>query len=225
MSKPRLMPTVAVGLTALLLTGCAGAASPGVGLRVGDETISTSRIDETTGHMCTALSDQFQGQRVPLGVLKQGVVQLLALDAQAEQIAEDYDITPSQTYQRAVAENTRAASVMPEDVRADYVELLSAQALAADVVEQVGRAELSAEGVAEPSVEQVTEAGAAVFTSWPDTNSIEVNPKYGVELSEGGLSPVDSNLSFAVSDEAQAGMAVEPDPAYANGLPSNQRCG
>lgn len=216
---------VAAALLTLLASACAGSASPGVGVRVGDETISASRIDDATVNMCTALSDRFEGQQVPMNVLKQGVVQLLALDAQAEQIAEDYDITPSGTYKRVVAENTRAASVMPEQVRTDYVEVMSAEALVTDVVEQVGRAKLVADGVAEPSVEQVGQAGSDVFRTWPDANGIEVNPKYGVELSDGALSPVDSSLSFAVSDEAKAGTAAEPDPAYADRLPSSQRCG
>lgn len=225
MSNPRLLPVLATGLSALLLSGCAGSASPGVAATVGDETISASRVNEVTGHLCTALSDRFQGQSVPLGILKQGVVQFLALDAQADQIAEDYGVSPSAVYERAVAENTRAASVMPEEVRADYVEVMSAQALATDVAEQVGRAELAAEGLAEPTVEQVTQAGTDVFTAWPDANGIEVDPKYGVELSDGALVPVDTNLSFALSDEAKAAMATEPDPAYAGSLPRSQRCG
>jgi len=208
-----------------LLSGCGAGASPGVGVTVGDETISASRIDAVTGNLCTALQDRFEGQRVPLGVIRQGVVQFLALDSQAEQIAEDYGVSPSASYQRAVTENTRAASVMPEEVRADYIEVLSSEALASDVAEQVGRAKLAGEGFAEPTVEQVTQAGADVFATWPDANGIEVNPKYGVELTNGTLSPIDTNLSFALSDEAKAGMATEPDPTYAGSLPSSQRCG
>jgi hypothetical protein len=214
-----------VGLSALLLSGCAGSASPGVAAKVGDETISSSRVDEATGHLCTALSDQFEGQVVPLSVIRQGVLQLLALASEAEQIAEEYGVSPSANYERDLAERTRAASVMPEEVREDYIEVMSTQALASDILDQVGRAKLAAEGFDEPTVDQVTQAGADVFKVWPDANGIEVDPKYGVELSDGQLVPTDTNLSFAVSDEAKAGLATEPDPAYANSLPSSQRCG
>lgn len=225
MSNPRLLPALAVGLSALLLSGCAGSASPGVAAKVGDETISSSRVDEATGHLCTALSDQFEGQTVPLGVIRQGVVQLLALASEAEQIAEEYGVSPSANYERDLAERTRAASVMPEEVREDYIEVMSTQALASDILDQVGRAKLAAEGFDEPTVDQVTQAGADVFKVWPDANGIEVDPKYGVELTDGQLVPTDTNLSFALSDEAKAGLATEPDPAYANSLPSSQRCG
>ena len=114
---------------------------------------------------------------------------------------------------------------MPEEVRADYIEVLSTQALASDILEQAGRAKLEAEGFTDPTVDQVTQAGADIFKVWPDANGIEVDPKYGVELVDGQLSPTDTNLSFAVSDEAKAGLAAEPDAAYVNSLPSNQRCG
>jgi len=226
-SNPRLLPALAVGLSALLLSGCAGSASPGVAAKVGDETISSSRVDAATGHLCTALSDQFEGagQIVPLGVIRQGVVQLLALGSEAEQIAEEYGVSPSANYERDVAERTRAASVMPEEVRADYIEVMSTQALASDILDQVGRAKLAAEGFDEPTVDQITQAGADVFKVWPDANGIEVDPKYGVELSDGQLVPTDTNLSFALSDEAKAGLAAEPDAAYVNSLPSSQRCG
>jgi hypothetical protein len=226
-SNPRLLPTLAVGLSALLLSGCAGSASPGVAARIGDETISASRINSATDHMCTALSAQLEGAGtiVPLGVIRQGVVQLLALGSQAEQIAEEYGVTPSATYKRDIAERTRAASVMPEAVRADYIAVMSTNALANDVLDQVGRVKLEQEGFAEPTVDQITQAGADIFKVWPDVNGIEVDPKYGVELTDGQLAPTDTNLSFALSDGATAGLAAEPDAAYVNSLPSSQRCG
>lgn len=226
MSNPRLLPALAAGVSALLLSGCAGSASPGVAAKVGDETISASRVDAATGHLCTALSDRFaEGQAVPLGNIRQGVLQLLALGSQTEQIAEEYGVTPSANYERDVAEHKRAASVMPEEVRADYVEVMSTQALAGDVLDQVGRAKLAAEGFDEPTVDQVTQAGADVFKVWPDAHGIEIDPKYGVELRDGQLVPTDTNLSFAVSEEAKAGLSEEPDAAYVSSLPSNQRCG
>ncbi len=231
MSNPRLLPALAPlvsgVLASVLLSGCAGSASPGVAAKIGDETISASRVDEATANMCTALSAQFKssGTIVPMGVIRQGVVQLLALGSQSEQIADEYAVAPSVNYERDVAERERAASVMPEEARADYIEVMSTQALANDILEQVGRAELAAEGFTEPTVDQVTQAGADVFKVWPDVNGIEVDPKYGVELTNGQLAPADTNLSFALSDGSRAGMSAEPDAAYVSSLPSNQRCG
>ncbi len=220
-------PAIAVTLSALLLSGCAGSASPGVAAKVGDDTISSSRVDAATGHLCTALSDQFkaQGAAVPLGFVRQGVVQLLTLASQAEQIAAEYDVSPGAAYERDVAERTDTAARLPEEVRADYIDVMSAQALAQDVLDQVGRAKLAAEGFDKPTAEQITQAGVDVFNTWPEANEIEVDPKYGVQLVDGTLSPADTNLSVAVSDQAKAGLVTEPDAGYANSLPSNQRCG
>lgn len=227
MSIPRLLSAVAVGASALLLTGCAGSASPGVAAKVGDETISTSRIDAATRHMCTALDAQFTstGTVVPLGVIRQGVVQLLTLSSQAEQIADEYGVTATETFERDVAERTRAASTMPEEVRADYIKVMSTQAYATDILDQVGRAKLIADGFADPTVEEAAQAGADVFAVWPDVNGIEVDPKYGVRLADGQLASTDTNISFALSDGSVAGLAADPDPAYVDSLPSSQRCG
>lgn len=230
MSNPRLLPVLApVGavLSALLLSGCAGGASPGVAARVGDETITSARVSAATEHMCTALTPQFEseGQVVPIGVISQFVVRVLALGAQAEQIAEEHGITPSPAYERDVAERTRAAASFPQEVREDYIEVMSTQAYASDILDQVGRAKLAAEGFAEPTLDQVGQAGADVFTVWPDANGIEVDPKHGLELADGQLVPSDTNLSLAISDEAKSGLAAQPDAAYANSLPSSQRCG
>lgn len=227
MSYPRLLSVVAMGASALLLSGCAGSASPGVAVRVGDETISSSRISAATEHLCTALSPQFEseGQVVPIGAISQFVVRVLALGSQAEQIAEEHGITPSAAYERDVAERKRAAASMPEEAREDYVEVMSTQAYASDVLDQVGRAKLAAEGFDEPTLDQVTQAGSDVFAVWPDANGIEVDPRHGLELSDGQLLPSDTNLSVAVSDEAKAGLVAQPDAAYTSSLPSSQRCG
>lgn len=227
MSYPRLLSVVAMGASALLLSGCAGSASPGVAVRVGDETISSSRISAATEHLCTALSPQFEseGQVVPIGAISQFVVRVLALGSQAEQIAEEHGITPSAAYERDVAERERAAASMPEEAREDYVEVMSTQAYASDVLDQVGRAKLAAEGFDEPTLDQVTQAGSDVFAVWPDAHGIEVDPKHGLELKDGQLLPSDTNLSLAVSDEAKAGLEAQPDAAYTSSLPSSQRCG
>lgn len=230
MSKTRLktpLRTVgAVALSVLVLTGC-GSASPGVAVEVGDETISTRTVDRASAHVCTALGDEFRGNGtvVPMGFIRQGVVQLMTLSSTARQIAEEYGVEPGAAYQRELAQLERTASTFPEEVREDYVEVMSANALANDVLEQVGRASLVADGFAEPTVDQVTQAGTDIFTSWPDANGVEVDPRYGVELVDGTLTPVDTNLSVAVGETAQAGLSPDPDVTYANTLPETHRCG
>lgn len=226
MSKSRLITATALGAVALLLSGC-GSASPGVAVQIGDQEISNRRVDEASEHMCTALADQFeeQGTVVPMGFVRQGVVQLLTLRSQADQIADAYDVKPGSGYSNDVSQRKVTVSSMPQDVRDDYVELTSANALATDILKQVGRIELERKGVEDPTVDEVSQTGLDVFNSWPDSNGIEIDPRYGLESVDGVLSPVDTNLSVAVSDSAKSGLALEPDPAFANTLPLTHRCG
>lgn len=227
MIKSRALVGLSTGLAGLLLTGCAGSVSPGVAATVGDETISVDRVDAAAAHMCEALGDQLRGNGtvVPMGVVRQGALQLLALESQSRQIAEEYGVEPGAAYQRELAQLERTAAGLPEEVREDYVEVMSANALANDVLEQVGRASLTAEGFTDPTVEQVTQAGTDIFTSWPDTHGVEVDPRYGLEMVDGALTPVDTNLSVAVGETATSGLATEPDPTYAGTLPETHRCG
>ena len=76
------------------MTGC-GAASPGVAVKVGDEEISTRHVDEVTSNYCTAVGSD---AAVPMGFVRQYVVQLLTLRSQASQIADDYGVEPGTTY-------------------------------------------------------------------------------------------------------------------------------
>ena len=227
MIKSRALVGLSTGLAGLLLTGCAGSASPGVAATVGDETISVDRVDAAAAHMCEALGDQLRGNGtvVPMGVVRQGALQLLALESQSRQIAEEYGVEPGETYERDVAQREQMAATLPEEVREDYVAVMSASTLAQSVLEEAGRAKLEQEGFASPTTEQVTQAGNDLFAAWPDANGIEVDPRYGLELRDGALVPADTNLSVAVSDQAVKGLATEPDPTYTQGLLAGQRCG
>jgi len=210
----------------LLLSGC-GSVSPGVAARVGDETLSVSEVDGAADQMCTALGDQFEAESttLPMSFVRQGTIQLLTLRSQAMQIADDYGIEPGSSYLNDVAQSRRTADTMPDEVQDTYVELTTANALANDIVEQVGAIVLADAGVTEPSLEQVSQAGIDVFNQWPDANGVEIDPRYGLESVDGVLTPVDTNTSIAVGERATTGLSNEPDAAYARTLPLTHRCG
>lgn len=226
MSKTRLMTaapaSVVVGLAGLLLTGC-GSASPGVAVRVGDEELTVRHVDEVTANYCTAVGDL--ESEVPMSFVRQYVVQLLTLRSQASQLADEYGIEAGSSYRNDVAQRQGTAGTQPEEVREDYVELSSSTAYAQDIVDQVGRITLEDAGVTDVTAEQATEAGIDVFNQWPDANGIEIDPRYGLEVVDGVLTPVDTNTSVAVGETARAGLSAEPDPAFARSLPANHRCG
>ena len=222
MSKTRLLSAVTLGIAGMLLTGC-GSAAPGVAARIGDQELTVRQVDAATGHYCTALGEL--ESEVPMGYVRQFVVQLLALRAQTEQIADDYDVTPGAVYRSDLAQQQSTAAAQPAEVREDFVELASTRAYAQDVLDQVGRIELERQGVVDPTTEQVTQAGVDVFNRWPDANGIEIDPRYGLENVDGTLTAVDTNTSVAVGETAKAGLATEPDTAYAQSLPLTHRCG
>ena len=226
MSKTRLMTaapaSVMVGLAGLLLTGC-GSATPGVAVQVGDEELTVRHVDEVTANYCTAVGDL--ESEVPMSFVRQYVVQLLTLRSQASQLADEYGIEAGSSYRNDVAQRQGTAGTQPEEVREDYVELASSTAYAQDIVDQIGRITLEDAGVTDVTAEQATEAGIDVFNQWPDANGIEIDPRYGLEVVDGVLTPVDTNTSVAVGETAKAGLATEPDTAFARSLPLTHRCG
>ena len=226
MSKTRLMTAApswaVVALAGLLLAGC-GSATPGVAVTVGDEQISNRQVNDVTANYCTAVGELESA--VPMSFVRQYVVQLLTLRSQASQIADDYGVEPGTTYATDVAQRESTASTQPEEVQDDYVELASTSAYAQDILDQVGRIVLEDQGVTDPTSEQTTQAGIDVFNQWPNTHTLEVDPRFGLRSVDGVLSPVDTSTSVAVGDTAKAGQSTEPDPAFAETLPVNHRCG
>lgn len=223
MSTTRLMTAATISVAGLLLTGC-GSAAPGIAATVGDETLTVRDIDTATAHYCTSVGDQLESP-VPMSFVRQYVVQLLTLRSQADQVAEDYGVTAGSTYENDVAQRQGTAGTMPEEVREDYVTLTSTPAYAQDIVDQVGAIVLEDQGIADPTTDQVTQAGLDVFNQWPDANGIDIDPRYGLTNVDGVLKPVDTNTSVAVSDTAKAGLADTPDPEFATTLPATHRCG
>ena len=194
---------------------------------MGDETLSVRDVDGAAGRMCTALGDQFEAESttLPMSFVRQGTVQLMTLRSQAMQIADDYGVEPGSSYLNDVAQSRRTAATMPEEVQDTYVELTTANALANDIVEQVGAIVLADAGVSDPSTEEVSQAGIDVFNQWPDANGIDIDPRYGLESIDGVLTPIDTNTSVAVGERATTGLSNEPDVAYARTLPLTHRCG
>lgn len=222
MSKSRLTTAAVVAVSGLLLTGC-GSASPGIAATVGDDQITVRQVDEATDHYCTAVGQL--DSEVPMGFVRQYVVQALAVRSQASQIADAYGVEPGTSYADDVAQREATAATKPAAVRDDFVEVASTTAYAQDILDQVGRLVLADQGVADPTLEQVSQAGLDVFNQWPDANGIEIDPRFGIDVVDGVLTPVDTNTSVAVSDTAKAGLSSEPDPVFAASLPDNQRCG
>lgn len=221
-STTRRLGALAAAAT-LGLTGC-GALQPGTAVRVDDETISVARVDEVAADFCTAIEPQLDGQAqtLPNGFLRGGIAGTLALRSAAEQVAADYGVeADSEQYRTAIADLQRQTASLPEDVRDSVVEVQGATAYIEAVQAAVGEQELDGEG----AYEDFVNAGAEVLTGWIEEHEVVFDPALNTSLEDGNITTVDNAVSFAVSDQAKAGLAAEPNPAEARLLPGTHRCG
>lgn len=216
----------------LLLSGCAGA-QPGVAVRVGDETISVSKVNQLTEDYCEAYRPQLKAgdQQFPLAGINVTIVQLLAVREMTEQLADDFGVEPSDDYRSALAELTKATEGVAESEAQARIEVESATEYARDILTSVGRQQLAEAGAASPTEEEVLASGQDALQTWAANNDVEVDPQYGFRLDGASAETIDTSTSFAVSDLAKNGASVadpEADPEqaadYAASLPASQRC-
>ena len=220
----------------LLLSGCGVAGTefnPGVGARVGDETISNDRIDELTSHYCSAVEEQVVagGQSIPLAGFKGAIAAQLALRSAAEQIADDFGVSLSSDYKAQLAQIVQQAdtSGYEGDERDAYVEVQSTQPLYIDLLTQVGKVLLADEGEEDPTLDFQQARGQDELATWAEREGVSFDPGYGLEVVEGLPTPTDTDLTYAQGDLAKAGKALqtatEPDPNYVAALPTSATCG
>ncbi len=225
MSKPRLGVVAAVAAAGLFLSGC-GSASPGVAAQVGDQDISTNRVDELAGEYCLAIEDRLTGnsQVVPQRFFRAGVAGTLAMRSVAEQLAEEYSVEPGPTYDEKLAELEQSVGVLDDDVQEAVIEVESSPTYVEAVQRAVGEVLLEREGGEQKYDAQVAR-GRSEFDAWIAEHGVTFDPSLGIELGEEGIQTADTELSVAVGEAAKAGAAEEPDEAYARSLPDSHRCG
>lgn len=216
-------------LALTLLSGCGVAGTewhPGVAAEVGDEVVTTNRLDSVVTAYCSAIEEQVaaNGQALPLSLLRTGIVGQLALVSAAEQLADLYGVDPAGSYDQQVRELKDAVAELPEDVQEAVLDVETANAYLDGVSIAIGRKQLRDRGQT-PTDQEASAIGQQTFADWIAENPVDIDPRYGVEVTDGGLAPVDDTLSVAVGETAQQGTVQQPDPAYTERLPSTQRCG
>lgn len=226
MSRPGAVSALAAVAAAALLSGCGGA-QPGVAVKVGDESISSNRIDDLAAEYCTAVEEQLQGnaQRVPQRYFRAGIASSLAMRTVAEQLAEEYSVEAGRTYDQQVSQLQQSVAVLDEDVQEAVIEVESSKAYVEAVQAAVGEVVLEQEGDGEAAYTEQVERGQVAFEDWISEHGLEFDPSLGIGLVKGQVTSVDTSLSFPVGDDATDGDAETPDAAYATGLPDAHRCG
>jgi hypothetical protein len=202
-----------------------------VAVEVGDQTVSTSKVDDLTVAFCEGLEPGLQsnGSVFPMSYVRGYVVRNLAVRAAAEQLAETYGVELPASYAQAVRDlRTQLATGFREDRIDDVVEVESVGAYVQAVELEVGDVLLAGEGDAGADDQAKLARGEEALTEWLAEHPAEVNPRYGIKVVDTSLNEptfVDTSTSYALSDDAVKGASAEPDQAWAATLPSSQRCG
>jgi hypothetical protein len=225
-SKTRLGLAGALAAAVALLTGC-GSLSPGAAVTVGEETITVDEIDEYTSDYCQAIEPQLEGegQVVPNRYFRSGIAGQLALRAAAEQMAEEYDVEPGETYDQKVAQLEQGVAQLEEELRESVVVVESATAYVEAVQAAVGERLLAEEGAAQAEYSDQVKRGQRALEDWISENGVEFDPQLGVDLVRGQVAPVDTSVSVPFGESAEEGAKETPDQAWSADLPSTQRCG
>lgn len=215
---------VGVALVAtVLLTGCGSvpAFNPGVAARVGDDTISMSRVDDVSSSYCSYVEKQLQpGQVIAGHYLRGQVAGNLALREAVDQFAAEHGVTADPSYDAAVKQAEQGLADLSEAERQAVIDVQGAPVYVQAVEKSVG-AKL-APGKSDKA--QVA-AGQQAFQAWLADHDVRLDPRFGVDIDQGSTAAADTSLSFAVGDAATKADAGQPDTDYAAKLPETQRCG
>jgi hypothetical protein len=225
---------VVAAVAAFTLSGC-GSASPGVAVRVGDETLSTTKVDELTVAYCEGITPQLQsgGAVFPMSFVRGYVVRNLTVRAAAEQLAEDYAIDLPPSYDEAVSSLRADLEAGFRSDRVDQaLEVDSAGPYVDAVTLEVGDVLLTLAGETEADDAAKQARGQDALQEWMSEHPAEVNPRYGIAVTDTSLGRpnfVDTGTSYALSagavDAAKISSDQGPDQDHTATLPSSQRCG
>lgn len=224
MTTPRLRRLAGLAVVSTLaLSGC-GLANPGVAARVGDDTITVRDVNEESDLICQAVEKDLQDP-LPMSLARYQILTGQISRAIATQIAEEYDVSPGSDYTSAVAAAEVQVAAYPEETRDTLLTVTTTQTYVESILAEASKKLLAEEGLTDPTPDEITARSQELFATWPDSHSLDIDPRFGFEFVDGAYTSADTGVSVAVSDTAKAGQAEEPDPAVTALLPVSQRCG
>lgn len=233
--RPAARPAALAGLAmvGLLLSGCGGSLGvhPGSAAVVGSETLSMSKIDDTTKLYCQAYLPQIQQSQqgvIPLRLLRQFVAASLSQRLLGQQLAAQYAVAPGSAYANHMNQvATQFASASP-DVKQAVVDVEGGNPYLQNVQVAIGRKLLTASGQSGGGVKAALQRGQVATQDWLKTHSIRLDPVFGVAVDNGQFKPATGDdTSYALSPLASAGANTsgQPSQTYTSQLSAAQVCG
>lgn len=230
MKARRLILVALATAAAVVLSGCG--VSGGVAARVGGATITADDVNFLADMQCTLLDtaakNPLQSGSVPTQPRREVVASMVnaLIDSTLnEQLAEkehaDYDRT---TYRQAMDRFESAVAVVPAADQARFRDLVGQLYRGQLQLISLAQASLAAQGVLQPTSDQLNQAAAALQEQYRSTIEVSVNPRYGPN-EQGIAGRVSPSLSVAVSDFAKQASSAQPSASWVSGLPADMRCG
>jgi hypothetical protein len=227
---------VALAASGLVLTGCGSTLGihPGAAAIVGGETVSMSRIDDTTELYCAAYVTQSQqsGQAsgpIPMGSFRSYVASALSKRLLGEELARQYSVRPASGYQRTASQYEQALASAPADQRDAVVDVAAADAYLQNVQVAIGEQLTGNEGEAKADIKANLQRGEVATQEWLDENEAHVDPVFGLAVDGGKFSPQRDQTSYPLSPLASGGVEAAtsqqgPPDSYTSALPPSQLC-
>ena len=233
MTRPRTSRLGRLGLigviglaAAFVLSACQ--VHPGAAAVVGDQEISTQRVDAVAQALCSAnRSATASGQPasdLPSRGARQGALRVLIDSALAEQFGDAKGIHPDQEQvSAALAQNAEGIGALPAEEQGAFREALKEYAEGQLMVIEAGRRSLTEQGQSSPTDEEALAEGEKLRTEFAKDIDVEVDPRYGT-YSNGSLRARSGSLSVPVSARAFDGQSSDPSAAWVAALPAAQKC-
>jgi hypothetical protein len=234
---PRVRALAALAAAGLLLTGCGGSLGihPGSAAVVGDQTVSMSRIDDTTSLYCKAYvtqsqrSQQTQSGPLPMGTFRSFVAAGLAKRALGEQLAQAYGVEPASGYQQQVSQLQQALASSPADQRQAVIDVAASDAYLQNVQVAIGQELTGQVGQTDAAIKAALQRGQVATDDWLAHHKVYLDPVFGRTIDGGSFSTSANQTSYPLSALASLGAQIgdqqAPPASYTSQLPASQVCG
>jgi hypothetical protein len=217
-----LVPVVLAAVV-LLLSGCDQ--SPQTAAHVGSQTITTDDVHLLAQALCKEQeSAGSAGTARPVSAANNAALGSLIQSALDEQYAAKHDLDYDRLSMADQLDQLKPLiNSLPSGDRTRTRELI--EQLFKGQLQLFGEAvsKLQASGV-QPTQQLVQQAAQATEAEYAKTVDIKVNPRYDAP-GPGHEGDGAHSLSRAVSSDAKASSAAQPDASWVAGLPATQRCG
>jgi hypothetical protein len=228
----RLVLLAVAGVCALSLSGCSRSAGGDIAATVDGTDIPTSDVNFLARLQCTAINDAVKDpsqsanvQTVSRKSIRASMVNALVQQQLNTELAHEQGVTYDRaTYRQVMDQFEQTVKQAPSKDQAHFRDLVGGLYQGQLEVYAIAAAQLSAQGVAQPSQQQVEALVTKLQSDFRTKAKVTIDPVYGAGKS-GIAGTTDTSLSKAVSSFAKASAASPEDPAWAGKLPANQKCG